>query len=160
GPALNLAVAPNNPDVCYATDLGRTVRTENGGKSWDAVYSRPAARGWTTTGLDVTTNYGVHFDPFNQKRIFITYTDIGLFRSEDGGQSWQISIAGIPRAWRNTTYWMVFDPEVRGRAWAVASATHDLPRPKMWRTQPPSRYRGGVVRSDDGGVTWSSASQG
>ena len=37
--------------------------------------------------MDVTTAYGVHFDPFNRQRLFITYTDIGLFRSEDGGES-------------------------------------------------------------------------
>ncbi len=49
---------------------------------------------------------------------------------------------------------MVFDPKVRGRAWAVMSGTHDLPRPKMWRSRPTSSYSGGVVMSDDGGRTW------
>ena len=29
--------------------------------------SQVANAGWTTTGLDVTTNYGVHFDPFDTK---------------------------------------------------------------------------------------------
>ena len=56
--------------------------------------------GWTTTGLDVTNSYGIHFDPFDSKRVFITYTDIGLFRSEDGGVSWTSSTAGVPRDWR------------------------------------------------------------
>ena len=65
-------------------------------------------------GLDVTNSYGYHFDPFDSKRQFITYTDIGLFRSEDGGTSWMSSTAGVPRRWVNTTYWMVFDPEGEG----------------------------------------------
>ena len=157
---LNLGVSPNDPELCYATDLGRTLRTSDGGKTWEAVYSRRTADGWTSTGLDVTTNYGVHFDPFDARRMFITYTDIGAFRSEDGGTSWVSATEGVPRPWVNTTYWMVFDPEVRGRVWAVASGTHDLPRPKMWRRTPTSRYRGGVILSDDGGRTWRQANGG
>ncbi len=151
---LSLGVAPGDPNLCYATDLGRTMRTSDGGKTWEAVYSKGTAAGWTSTGLDVTTNYGVHFDPFDGKRMFITYTDIGAFRSEDGGRSWVSSTAGVPHAWVNTTYWMVFDPAVRGRVWAVASGTHDLPRAKMWRRTPVAHYRGGVIQSEDGGRTW------
>jgi photosystem II stability/assembly factor-like uncharacterized protein len=157
---LSLGVGPKDPDLCYATDLGRTLKTANGGKTWEAVYSRRSGPGWTSTGLDVTTNYGVHFDPFDAKRLFITYTDIGAFRSEDGGAKWVSSTEGVPRAWVNTTYWMVFDPDVKGRVWAVASGTHDLPRPKMWRRTGVSRYRGGVVQSDDGGRTWRKAGDG
>ena len=102
--------------------------------------------GWTTTGLDVTNSYGIHFDPFDTKRLFITYTDIGLFRSEDGGASWMSSTTGVPREWLNTTYWIVFDPKVKGRMWSVNSGTHDLPRPKMWRHNSVINYKGGVVR--------------
>src|SRR5215469_3638591 len=113
-----------------------------------------------TTGLDVTTNYGVHFDPFDRKRQFITYTDIGLFRREDGGRSWTSSTNGVPREWWNTTYWVAFDPEVKGRMWSANSGTHDLPRPKMWRRNSPETYRGGICRSDDGGRTWVKSNSG
>ena len=82
------------------TDLGRTMRTVDGGATWAAVYSRKVDdAGWTSLGLDVTTSYGIHFDPFDPKRQFITYTDIGLFRSEDGGASWTSSTTGVPREW-------------------------------------------------------------
>ncbi|MBV9269446.1 MAG: hypothetical protein JO061_24975, partial [Acidobacteriaceae bacterium] len=160
GVPLMLGVADQDGAICYATDLGRTMRTLDGGRTWTAVYSRKTDAGWTSTGLDVTTSYGVHFDPFNLKRQFITYTDIGLFRSEDGGSSWMSSTAGVPREWRNTTYWMVFDPEVRGRVWSVNSNTHDLPRPKMWRHRSVLTYRGGVCGSDDGGRTWRPSNRG
>ena len=64
------------------------MRTRDGGKTWEGVYSRRLDdQSSTTTGLDVTTNYGVHFDPFDRQRLFITYTDIGMFRSENGGQA-------------------------------------------------------------------------
>jgi len=153
---LGLGVAPGTPDVVYATDYGRTLRTLDGGVSWEAVYStRMPDGGWTTTGLDVTTSYGVHFDPFDPQHLFIGYTDIGLFASDNGGASWYSATRrGVPESWVNTTYWMEFDPNVRGRMWAVMSGVHDLPRPKMWRTRSPDTYDGGVVRSDDGGRTW------
>lgn len=158
---LNLTVAQQDPNLAYGTDLGRTMRTDDGGLTWVAQYSHQVRGGeWTSTGLDVTTSYGIHFDPFDQKRQFITYTDIGLFRSEDGGASWVSSTDGVPREWRNTTYWIVFDPKVRGRMWSVNSWTHDLPRPKMWRHNSVLSYKGGVCRSDDGGKNWIQSNSG
>jgi hypothetical protein len=157
----DLAAAPNDPDICYVTDLFRTYRTLDGGRTWNQVHSaRRGQAGWTSRGLDVTSSYGVHFDPFNAKRLFITYTDIGLFRSEDGGDSWTGSTSGIPNAWRNTTYWVVFDPDVKGRMWGAFSGTHDLPRPKMWRHADPDTYKGGVGVSTDGGRSWTPSNAG
>jgi photosystem II stability/assembly factor-like uncharacterized protein len=158
---LNMTVADQDPNIAYGTDLGRTMRTDDGGKTWVAQYSRKVDNsGWTSTGLDVTTSYGIHFDPFDSKRRFITYTDIGLFRSEDGGQSWMSSTSGVPERWLNTTYWIVFDPKVKGRMWSVNSGTHDLPRPKMWRHNSVFNYKGGVCISEDGGKSWKKSNQG
>jgi photosystem II stability/assembly factor-like uncharacterized protein len=158
---LALAVAEQDANVGYGTDLGRAMRTTDGGASWVAVYSRKSsANGWASTGLDVTNAYGYHFDPFDHNRQFITTTDIGLFRSEDGGQSWISSTRGVPKEWMNTTYWIEFDPQVKGRIWSVNSWTHDLPRPKMWRRKGIRGYRGGVCRSDDGGRTWTKSNEG
>jgi photosystem II stability/assembly factor-like uncharacterized protein len=157
----DLAVAPTDPDVCYATDLFRAYRTRDGGKTWaqtNSVAKGPDA--WTSRGLDVTTAYGVHFDPFARERMFITYTDIGLFRSEDGGRSWIGSTRGIPADWRNTTYWVVFDPDVKDLMWGAFSGTHDLPRPKMWRRRDPATYEGGVAVSTDGGRSWTPSATG
>jgi photosystem II stability/assembly factor-like uncharacterized protein len=158
---LALTVADQDPNLSYGTDLGRTMRTADGGDTWVAVYSKKVdAGGWTSTGLDVTTTYGYHFDPFDHNRQFISTTDIGLFRSEDGGKSWISSTTGVPKDWTNTTYWIVFDPDVKGRVWSVNSWTHDLPRPKMWRRTGISKYRGGVCLSQDGGRTWTKSNDG
>ena len=160
-PGISLGVGPTDPNICYRTDDGRTVRTTDGGGNWYAVYSKRLPDStYATTGLDVTTNYGVFFDPFDSKRMFIAYTDIGLFRSENGGESWASATPGVPQEWVNTTYWITFDPAVKGRVWGAMSYTHDLPRPKMWRHASPSTYAGGVCVSEDGGKTWRASSKG
>lgn len=56
--------------------------------------------------------------------------------------------------WRNTTYWLAFDPAVKGRMWGAFSGVHDLPRPKMWRNRSTQEYTGGVAVSNDGGAHW------
>ena len=162
GNPYGLGVAPHDANLVYATDSGRVLRTSDGGKSWNQTYSYPKPDGsWTTGGIDVTTCYGVHFDPFDPRHIFISYTDIGLWASDTAGAGWYSATrTGVPHQWENTTYWMEFDPHVRGRMWAVMSGTHDLPRPKMWRRASPDSYTGGVLRSDDGGRTWHALTNG
>lgn len=157
-----LGVSPTNPNLCFGTDFGRTMRTRDGGKTWQGVYARRLADGGsTTTGLDVLTTHGIFFDPFDPDHWFVGFTDIGLFESRGRGQWWkEASSRGIPRDWENTAYWLVFDPQVKGRIWAVVSAVHDLPRPKMWRGRGVNTYRGGVVTSEDGGRTWKPSSDG
>ncbi|MCX6633679.1 MAG: hypothetical protein NT090_01070 [Acidobacteria bacterium] len=158
---LSLGIAPNNPDIVYGTDQGRIMQSLDGGRTWVAKYARKLpGHTYADTGPDVSTCYGVHFDPFNASRMFISYTDIGLFGSENRGRSWSAATTGVPPAWWNTTYWIEFDPQVRGRVWGVMSKIHDLPRAKMWRKRKLSDFDGGVCLSEDGGKTWRQSSAG
>jgi photosystem II stability/assembly factor-like uncharacterized protein len=163
---LSLTVDDNDSNLVYATDLGRTLATTDGGATWTARYSEVVTGKpkhdptWATTGLDVTTTYGYLFDPFDIRRRFILTTDIGFFRSEDSGHSWSRSVTGVPDRWRNTTYWLAFDPAVPGKMWAAMSDIHDLPRPKMWRRTSTSSYIGGICVSTNAGRTWQPSSEG
>src|SRR5690606_25218535 len=115
---------------------------------------------FVSRGMDVTTAYGVHFDPFDENHIAISYTDIGYHHSYNQGESWIRSVEGVPAGWVNTCYWMVFDPEVNGKMWSVWSSLHDFPRGKMTRNPRWKQYgRGGVCVSVDGGKTWTPTSE-
>ncbi len=157
-----IGVAPNNPYICYTTDYGRTVKTKDGGESWEQVYTRKKeGGGWTSTGLQVTTNYMLAFDPSDTAHVLMANTDTGLMESRDGGESWTSATKnnGVPRAWYNSTYWIAFDPAEKNKVWAVMSRNHDLPRPKMWRNGGVDRYMGGVLVSEDAGENWKAVSE-
>lgn len=161
GSPIDLGVAPNNPDVCYAGDNGKAYRTADGGKTWVQVYSHNNPDGsYASNGLNVTTCYGVHFDPYDRDHFFISYTDIGLFHTFSGGKSWYHSLEGIPHNWQNTCYDIEFDPGVRGRVWSAWANAHDLPRTKMFGGRGFGGYEGGVAVSEDGGLTWKKSSEG
>jgi photosystem II stability/assembly factor-like uncharacterized protein len=159
---FSIGVSPVNPEVCYGTDFGRTVKTTNGGKTWEQVNSSKKQGGyWTSRGLEVTTGYLIVTDPFDKKHVFICNTDIGLMESLDGAVSWRSATQnnGVPKKWQNSTYWMAFDPEVKNKAWAVMSDVHDLPRPKMFRRRGIKDYDGSVMVTEDGGKTWKGTSE-
>lgn len=154
---FSIGLSPSNPDFAYTSDFGRIIKTTNGGKTWQQLYTKKKkGAGWMSRGLEVTTGYAVVFDPFNTKHVFLLYTDTGLMKSKDGGLSWSNATKdnGIPNSWKNSTYWLCFDPEIKGRVWAVMSGSHDLPRSKMWKKHGISKFKGGILMSENGGSTW------
>ena len=157
-----MSISATDPNICYRADFGRIIKTMNGGDTWEEIYSKKLPDGsYTTRNVEVTTCYTIDFDPFDDNHLFITMTDVGLVESRNGGKGWLSATHnnGVPNSWVNTTYWLTFDPEVKGRIWTVMSLIHDLPRPKMWRSQPVANYKGGLLLSNDGGTTWQVVSQ-
>jgi photosystem II stability/assembly factor-like uncharacterized protein len=155
GDALTLGVAPSDPNICYATDYGQAYKTSNGGMQWNQVCSKNNPDGSvTTTGLDLTCCYGIAFDPFDKNHLIVSYIDIGLFHSFDGGKSWKQQVVGIPNDWVNTCYHITFDPAVKGRVWSTWANKHSLPRKSQFGDGLFGGYSGGVAFSEDGGKTW------
>lgn len=153
---IDVGVYPANGDIAIVTDWYRTMKTTDGGLTWKEIYSKQQPDGsFSSRGVDVTTTYNVHFDPLDSTHIAVSYTDIGYHHSYNSGKSWFRSADGVPVAWINTCYDVVFDPDIKGKLWSAWSGMHDIPRGKMTRNPNwKERAKGGICLSEDGGKTW------
>lgn len=159
---MDAGVSPKDGNTAIITDWYRTMKTMDGGTTWIQVYSRPQQDGsFADNGMNVTTAYGVHFDPFDSNHIAISYTDIGFHHSYNGGKSWIRSVDGVPADWVNTCYWVLFDPDIKNKVWSAWSGMHDFPRGKMTRNPAWKKLaKGGICVSEDGGKTWKPTTEG
>jgi photosystem II stability/assembly factor-like uncharacterized protein len=149
---LGLGINPANANVAMISTQGDLYMTTNSGTSWHQLMNTPVDAGWgyASNGLEVTSCWEYAFDPFDSKRTYIAYTDIGFCRSMDRGQTWISSLKGCP--WGNTFYQLAFDPTLRGRIYAACSDRHDIPH--WMHISANTGQKGGVCVSDDYGASW------
>ena len=177
GFADGLACNPADPNEVIFTDHGRAIRTTNGGGQWLPISSRRInetgrktnsdgekmnsdAESWKGYGLEVSTCYNYYFDPHDSRRAYITYTDFGMTRSIDQGDSWIWAGRGSP--WTNTCYELALDSDRPGVAFGAWSQAHDLPHWKMLfeGRENISRYGGGLTKSIDSCKNWTPLGKG
>ncbi len=157
----DVAASPVHPETCYTMDFSTVYATYDGGSSWQQLVTNLHPDGSASSrGIDVLSAYSVIFDPFDPQHLVLPVTDAGIFHSRNGGRTWRHDLQGVPRPWINTCYWMVFDPQVPGRAWSAWSAMHDIPRLKMFQEHFFARDEGGICRSDDGLQSWRPSASG
>ncbi len=118
--------------------------------------SKDRGETWQSIGLQRTSRISrIAVDPTNERRIFVAASgplhkpsgDRGLYRSQDGGESWERVLTGDNATTGASD--IAIDPTNPRRIYAT-----------MWdhiREYDRRRYHGsgsGVYRSDDGGSTW------
>ncbi len=88
----------SRPGVVWAgVDPGSLFKSEDDGKTWlsvDGINNHPTREKWEpgAGGLMVHT---VVQDPSNADRMFVAISAAGVFRTEDGGASWQPKNVGV-----------------------------------------------------------------
>ena len=161
------AIGPADPDWLMFCGSMSCFITDDGGKSWRTGHTRraPAAEkdappAWLPNGLVVTTAWHYYLDPFEPRRHYIAYTDIGFARSLDAGGTWLWWDQKTWAPWQNTCYQLAFDPEVKGRLWGAFSNVHDIPNSNIILERHKAEGPGGICLSADFGASWKPANQG
>ncbi len=94
---FDLAVSKTNPDVVYFTTSMTVQKSENGGDTW--VKAHQTEINSTTIrshGIENTNLEDIAVNPTNPNIIYFLYADIWLFRSSDGGATFEEPVRTIP----------------------------------------------------------------
>ena len=100
---LGLGIDASNPQVAMISTQGDFYITRDGGTSWQQLMNKPIGKQgndpgyrYQCNGLEVTSCWQTLFDPNDDQKMYIAYTDIGFSRSVDRGQTWISATEGLP----------------------------------------------------------------
>src|ERR1051325_1018558 len=133
------------PDTIYAgVEPASLFESHDNGESWTLVrglHNHPHRPQWNpgNGGLCMHT---VVPDPSNPKRMHIAISAAGVYRTDDGGKSWQVKNKGITAEFLPNKY-----PEF---GQCVHKVDRHPSRPERLFLQ----NHGGLFRSDDAGDSW------
>jgi photosystem II stability/assembly factor-like uncharacterized protein len=135
----------NDPDTVYAgVEDAALFKSDNGGQSWREFPGLRKAKGtlWQP-GAGGMCLHTILVDPTNASRIFIAISAAGVFRTDDGGVTWQPINRGLKSAYE------IPDPD--------AAVGHCVHRIAMHPSRPDVLFmqkHWDVMRSDNGGDMW------
>jgi photosystem II stability/assembly factor-like uncharacterized protein len=150
-----IAVAPSDPDIIYVGTGAGIIRPDLA--TGNGMYkSTDAGKTWTHLGLDDSQMIAqIDVDPTNPDRLFVAVlghpygpnAERGVFRSTDGGRTWQKVLYKDEYTSANDVRIDPSDPNI------VYAA--------LWQQQEAFREsgsfggeNGGIFKSTDGGTTW------
>jgi photosystem II stability/assembly factor-like uncharacterized protein len=159
-------VDPKNPNIVFVAALGNAYasspdrgvyRSRDGGATWQKVLFKNDDVGAIDLNFDPTNSQIVYATMWNVRRPpWFIYTPAngpggGIFKSTDGGTTWNEIDEGIPAEGRGRIGISV-TPSNRNRIYAVVDAfVNDKEHPE---DAAKIKKSGGVFRSDDAGTTW------
>jgi photosystem II stability/assembly factor-like uncharacterized protein len=146
----DVIIHPKNPDIIYVTAQGAqyapskergVYRTTDGGNTWENILSVNETTGASSLSMDMTNPRVLYASMWQHQRypwiIESGGEASGLYKSNDGGDTWKKMKDGLPEAFGKSGISVSrANPE---RVFAVIEAEDE---------------KGGVYRSDDAGDTW------
>ena len=146
-----IRIHPDNPDIVYVAALGHAFgentergvyRTTDGGKSWDLILHQSARAGAVDLSLDPNNPRVLFASVWQAHRNFWNLSsggpDSALFRSTDGGDSWE-EVSAKPgfAVGMKGKIGVSVSPAKPDRVWALVEAE-----------------AAGLYRSEDCGESW------
>jgi photosystem II stability/assembly factor-like uncharacterized protein len=137
---------PSEPGTWFAgTDDAALFVSRDDGRTWrelDGLTKHPTRRHWAP-GFGGLCLHTIIVDPADARRLWVAISAVGVFRSDDAGQSWKLCNTGL----RNVAPDFI---KGRGMGRCVHKMVADPLRPGALFQQ----FHGGVFRSDDAADTW------
>ena len=151
-----IAVSASNPDIIYVGSGEADMRSQI--SYGDGMYkTTDGGKTWRNIGLHDTRQIGrILVDPRNPDLVLVTALghaygpneERGVFRSSDGGATWQKVLYKDPNVGATDLAWNAQNPQI------VYASLWQTRRPP-WNVYPPSNGPGsGLYKSSDEGKTW------
>ena len=145
----HLEPSSGDPDTIYAgVEDAALFRSTDGGTNWQelpGLRTHKTAAGWQP-GAGGLCLHTIVADPINANRMFVAISAAGVFRTDDGAQTWRAINAGL---------------KSDGIPNPNAEAGHCVHRIAMHRSKPDVLFmqkHWDVMRSDNGGESWEEVS--
>ena len=151
-----IRIHPHDPDLVYVAALGHAFganeergvfRSKDGGDTWERVLYRSDKAGAIDLSMDPNNPRIIYASIWQALRTPWMFTsggpDSGLFKSTDAGNTWTelTDSPGLPKGLKGRIG-VAVSPAQTDRVWAIVEAE-----------------KGGLFRSDDGGVNWETVSE-
>ncbi|NOY36197.1 MAG: T9SS type A sorting domain-containing protein [Chlorobi bacterium] len=86
GYAYDIRIAKSDPSR-MAICRDHVEVSDDSGNTWHNAFTNAVGGGWKGNGLECMNTESVAFDPADSNKMYVGYDDFGLFRSDDGGNS-------------------------------------------------------------------------
>lgn len=147
-------IAPGEEDgLIYAgVDPAALFESRDGGMTWDlnrGLWDQPSRSEWFP-GAGGMCLHSICPWPGDANRLAVGISAVGVWVTEDAGKTWEVGNTGIvPR----------YLPE-KARSQPLGRCIHNMHREPLRPERLFMQFHGGVYRSDDAGLTWSSIADG
>ncbi|HLF76839.1 MAG TPA: exo-alpha-sialidase [Dehalococcoidia bacterium] len=147
---------PSEPEVVYCgVDPACLFRSNDGGDTWVenvALSTHPTRDRWFP-GAGGLITHSIVLDPTNRNRMWVAISAAGVFRSEDGANSWQSVNSSLKNILAK------YEPNAEKYP-EVGQCVHHLVHAAGNGDRLYAQTHWGTYRSDDGASTWTEITEG